>query len=218
MYLTDLHTHSISSYDGGLSLKQYSHCLETDALNFIAITDHNRIDFALQAKNQLGDRIIVGEEIMTNQGEVIGLFLNKVIPPGLELSEAIILIKEQKGLVYIPHPFETIRKGVQEEELLKVIDKVDIIEAFNGRAFAQNHSRKIVEFANKYKLPCAASSDAHGLKGLAKTYMEFDGLPTAQNLTNLVANCKITYSKPGFRAILYPSYNKLLKRVRRKIN
>jgi predicted metal-dependent phosphoesterase TrpH len=216
MYLTDLHTHSIASYDGGITLKQYKKCLEAGALNYIAITDHNRIDFALRAQNQLGEKIIVGEEIMTNQGEVIGLYLKKVIPPGLELLEAIELIKEQKGLVYAPHPFETIRKGVQEEDLLKVIDKVDIIEAFNGRAFAQNNSEKVLVFAKGHNLPCAASSDAHGLKGLSKTYMALSNVPTAENLTRLITSGKITYTKPGFRAILYPSYNKLLKTVRRK--
>ncbi|MCA9330415.1 PHP domain-containing protein, partial [Candidatus Saccharibacteria bacterium] len=117
MYKVDLHTHSQASPDGGITAEQYAHVLSTGLLDMIAITDHNSIAYAQEVQKQLGDKIIVGEEIMTNDGEIVGLFLTQVIEPGLSAQETCRRIKAQHGLVYIPHPFETVRKGLHPEKL-----------------------------------------------------------------------------------------------------
>src|SRR3954467_12292615 len=110
MFKVDLHTHSIASPDGSLGLEDYRRALAEKRLDYIAITDHNRIDFAAQIRATLGEQIIIGEEITAVEGEVIGLFLREAVPAGLPLAETIQRITDQGGVVYIPHPFETVRK------------------------------------------------------------------------------------------------------------
>src|SRR6266576_5491693 len=104
-YKIDLHTHSIISQDGGITASQYEKILQAGVLDCIAITDHNETSFARIMHKKLGDRIIIGEEISTPEGEIIGLFLTETIPGGIRLDEAIASIKHQGGLVYLPHPF-----------------------------------------------------------------------------------------------------------------
>src|SRR4051812_4619386 len=112
MFKIDLHTHSVESKDGGISFEQYAHALSTNRLDVIAITDHDTIDFATHAQTELGDRIIVGEEIMSTGGEIVGLYLKEAVKAGLSPLETVKQIREQGGLVYVPHPFETVRKGL----------------------------------------------------------------------------------------------------------
>src|SRR5215467_13245977 len=102
-YTIDLHTHSIISQDGGITASQYEKVLQSGMLDCIAITDHNETSFARIMQKKLGDRIIVGEEIETTEGEIIGLYLHETIPGGISVDEAIASIKHQGGLVYVPH-------------------------------------------------------------------------------------------------------------------
>lgn len=215
MYKIDLHTHSIASPDGGLGVAHYQHALDNNLLDIVAITDHNRIDYAVLMQQQLGDRIIVGEEITTQKGEVIGLYLKKAIQPELSLEETIAQIKEQDGLVYIPHPFETVRKGLHPADLETVQGVVDIIEICNGRAFAQNRSAQSVVWAKLNRVAGAASSDAHGLKGLGKTYTLVRELPTRETLVEMLRLSTPITNRPGLRALLYPKYHRLRKRLKR---
>src|SRR5580658_33632 len=104
MLKIDLHTHSVASPDGGIMADKYRECLELGKLDYIAITDHNSIDFALNLRTEFERKIIVGEEILTSEGEIIGLFLSELVPPNLSPIETIELIKRQGGLVYVPHP------------------------------------------------------------------------------------------------------------------
>ncbi len=213
MFKIDLHTHSTASHDGGISLAQYQAALESGAIDMIAITDHNRIDFALQAQSSLGDKIIVGEEIMTNEGEIIGLYLKDVIPAGLSPADTVTEIKKQGGIVYIPHPFETIRKGLHPAAVEQLQDDIDIIEVCNGRAFAQNKSKQTVVWSRLNNVPGAASSDAHGIKGLGDTYSDCRELPTRETLIDLISTASLVTKRPKMRALLYPKYHKLRKKI-----
>src|SRR5476649_2676258 len=102
MYKIDLHTHSIASPDGSITLEDYRSILNSGRLDMVAITDHNTIGFAMATKKTLGVRIIVGEEIKCLEGEIIGLFLSKPVEPGRPYTQTIEDIKDQGGLVYIP--------------------------------------------------------------------------------------------------------------------
>lgn len=212
-YKIDLHTHSAASPDGGINLRQYRHVLEAGLLDCIAITDHNRTDFAHEAREALGDRIIVGEEIMTSHGEIIGLFLDEVISPGMSPQDTIAAIRAQDGVVYIPHPFETIRKGLHPATLEIIRDHVDILEVVNGRAFLQNHSEQALVWAKLNGLPSAASSDAHGLHGLGRTYTTVTEMPNHDNLVRLLSSGTLRTRRPSTRSLLYPKLNKIKKRI-----
>lgn len=215
MFKIDLHTHSTASHDGGITFDQYAKALSTNLLDVIAVTDHNHIDFAVGLQKQLGDRIIVGEEILTTGGEIIGLYLTTRIKPGLSPLETIKQIKDQGGLVYIPHPFESIRKGLTVGALEELVDYLDIIEVCNGRAFLQNRSAQTVIWAKLNRINGAASSDAHGFKGLGKTYTRVKVLPTSNELVQVIAAGTPVTERPNLRALLYPRYHRLRKKLKK---
>lgn len=212
-FKVDLHTHSSSSPDGGIRPEQYHAALTRGILDVIAITDHNQTDLALELKRELGDKIIVGEEIMTTAGEIVGLFLERRISPGLSPIETVKQIKDQGGLVYIPHPFETARKGLHPAALEELVDYIDIVEICNGRAFLQNRGAQAVVWARLNHKVGAASSDAHGSRGLGKTYTRLNDMPSRQNLVPMLSAAVPITSPPGLRALLYPKFHRLKKKL-----
>lgn len=215
MYKIDLHTHSIDSPDGSLKAADYRRMLDEGRLHCIAVTDHNTIDFARNLHAELGERIIVGEEIMTTEGEVIGLYLRRAVPSGLSLNEAVNAIKQQHGLVYVPHPLETLRSGVQLAALDTIADAVDIIEVHNGRALLQNRSKLAAAWAAEHNVATAAGSDAHGRHGWGATYSRVTHEPSRTTLVGLLEEARHRRHRPGPRALLYPKFNRLRKRLNR---
>lgn len=209
-YKIDLHTHSEASPDGGLSLNQYKQMLKSGGLDYVAITDHNTTDFALKARNLLGEQIIIGEEISTLQGEIIGLYLNSTIKPRQSLQKTITQITQQNGLVYIPHPFEQIRSGISQKDLNTIVPMINIIETYNGRAYFDNKSKHAIIFAKNNNLVVASSSDAHGQYGWGKTYTIVKDKPTKSNLIKNLQKANYCTKKVGL-GILYPKYNKTKK-------
>jgi predicted metal-dependent phosphoesterase TrpH len=216
MIRVDLHTHSVASPDGGITLKQYRRVLEAGILDCIAITDHNSIDFATRAKAALGDRIIVGEEIMTSLGEIIGLFLDRPIKSGMSPEETITAIKSQDGVVYVPHPFETIRKGLHPATLELIQNDIDILEVCNGRAFLQNRSQQALVWAKLNQVAVAASSDAHGIVGLGRTYTDVSEIPSSDTIAALLKNGTLHTMRPKVRGLLYPKYHTVRKKLTKR--
>jgi len=215
MYAIDLHTHSQASPDGSLSVANYKHMLSDGQLDYIAITDHNTLEFALQLHKLLGDRIIVGEEITAQEGEIIGLYLRERVLPNLPADITIKQIRKQGGLVYIPHPFESIRKGLPKAVLDSVADSVDIIETHNGRALLQDRSKIAMKWSRVHKRAGAASSDAHGWHGWGRTYSIVEGIPDKKTLPISLTQAQVVSSRPGLRSILYPRINYLRKKLGR---
>ncbi len=206
----DLHTHSIFSPDGGITEKEYEEIIAKKILDVVAITDHNKIDFAQKLNKKLGEHIIIGEEIMTTYGEVIGLFLTEEINLGLSLRETIDLIHSQGGIVYIPHPFETIRHGVSEDELEKNAERIDIIETYNGRAILGSEE-KAKDFAKKYHIHQASGSDAHGLSGVGYTYTIINSFTSAKTLLKSMEDATVIYKRPPLLSFLDPKINRFKK-------
>jgi predicted metal-dependent phosphoesterase TrpH len=214
MYKIDLHTHSVASPDGSLRAAHYRRAL-AGKLDVIAVTDHDSIAFAQQLQAELGERIIVGEEISTLEGEIVGLYLQGLIPPGLSAVETAKRIKEQGGLVYIPHPFETVRKGLPREALDTIADRVDIVETHNGRAVFQNRSAAASVWAKEHTKAQAASSDAHGWHGWGGTYSSVNKLPTRETLSKLLGDAQFVTGNVGARGVLYPKLNRLRSKLRK---
>ena len=215
MIRIDLHTHSEASPDGGITPEEYADILQNEKIDIIAITDHDRIDFAQGLQKALGyERIIVGEEITTKDGEIIGLYLNEPIKPGLSADETADEIHAQGGLVYIPHPFEKVRKGIQIDTLNFISDKVDIIEAHNGRSLNKKHSVEAETWGIKNKVPIVSSSDAHGIAGIGHSYTTVGVRVTRQNIQAELQNATIISGKPPYRSLLYPKYNRLKNKLK----
>jgi hypothetical protein len=151
-------------------------------LGAIAVTDHNEISGALEAREraaEFGVQVIVAEEIKTaGQGEVIGLFLEEKIPRGLSLRETIAAIHEQGGVVYVPHPFDRMHAVPDYEHLLSHLDEVDAIEVFNPRVAISAFNDEAARFAAKYRIVAGAGSDSHVAQGLGSVRIRmraFDG-------------------------------------------
>ncbi|MGH2866369.1 MAG: glycosyltransferase [Solirubrobacteraceae bacterium] len=176
----DLHMHTDHSYDCATPVEVLLAEARTRGLGAIAITDHNEISGALEARAKAnGVKVIVAEEVKTaEQGEVIGLFLEEKIPRGLTLQETIAEIKRQDGLVYVPHPFDRMHSVPDYEHLLDVVDEVDAIEIFNPRIAISEFNEEAVRFAAKYRIPAGAGSDAHVPQGLGSVRIrmrDFEG-------------------------------------------
>ena len=176
----DLHMHTDHSYDCATPVEVLLAEARTRGLGAIAVTDHNEISGALEARAKAdGIKVIVGEEVKTaDQGEVIGLFIEEKIPRGGTLAEVIAEIKRQGGLVYVPHPFDRLHSVPDYEHLLSVLDEVDAIEVFNPRVAIAEFNDEAVRFAAKYRIPAGAGSDAHVPQGLGSVRIrmrDFDG-------------------------------------------
>jgi predicted metal-dependent phosphoesterase TrpH/glycosyltransferase involved in cell wall biosynthesis len=176
----DLHMHTDHSYDCATPVEVLLAEARRRGLGAIAVTDHNEISGALEARAKAdGVKVIVAEEIKTaDQGEVIGLFIEEKIQRGLTLQETIAEIKRQGGLVYVPHPFDRLHAVPDYEHLLDVLDGVDAIEVFNPRVAIAEFNDEAVRFAAKYRIPAGAGSDAHVPQGLGSVRIrmhDFDG-------------------------------------------
>jgi predicted metal-dependent phosphoesterase TrpH len=172
--------HTDHSYDCATPVEVLLAEARARGLGAIAITDHNEISGAHEARAKAeGTKVIVAEEVKTaGQGEVIGLFIEDKIPRGLTLRETIAEIKRQGGLVYIPHPFDRLHSVPDYEHLLPVLDQIDAIEVFNPRVAIAEFNDEAVRFAAKYRIPAGAGSDAHVPQGLGSVRIrmrDFDG-------------------------------------------
>lgn len=215
MLKADFHTHSVASPDGGITAEAYRQILDSGKLDYIAITDHNRVDFALQMHQELGDKLIVGEEVMTSQGELIGLFLTKLVEPGQTARATAEAIRAQGGVVYLPHPFETLRHGVQADVLDAMPELVDVVEVHNGRALLQNRSSQALTWATLHKKPGAASSDAHGLLGVGHTYTVVGQALTQDTVGSVLTQAQLITARPPLWSLTYPKLNRLKNALRR---
>ena len=161
----DLHMHTDHSADCATPVEVLLATARDQGLAAIAVTDHNEISGALDARAKAADfgvKVIVGEEVKTaDQGEVIGLFIEEKIPRGLTLQATIAEIKRQGGLVYVPHPFDRLHTVPDYEHLLEVLDDIDLLEVFNPRVAIREFNEEAIRFAAKYRLPAGAGSDSH---------------------------------------------------------
>ena len=164
----DLHMHTDHSYDCATPVEVLLAEARQRGLGAIAVTDHNEVSGALEARAKAsGIKVIVGEEVKTAaQGEVIGLFIEERIPRGMTLEATIAEIRRQGGIVYVPHPFDRMHSVPDYAHLLAVLDEIDAIELFNPRVAISEFNEEAVRFAAKYRIPAGAGSDAHVPQGL----------------------------------------------------
>lgn len=179
----DLHMHTDHSPDCATPVKVLLETARDRGLGAIAITDHNEVSGALEARRiakEMGDiEVIVAEEVKTaEQGEVIGLFLEEKIPRGMTMAETIAAIRAQGGLVYVPHPFDRFHSVPDYEHLLDIVEEIDILEVFNPRVALTAFNEEAERFARKYRIVPGAGSDSHVAQGLGSVRVrihEFDG-------------------------------------------
>jgi len=177
----DCHLHTAASGDARTTLDELALRVEATQLDVVCITDHHTIEIAQAALcRDLGVRVIVGEEIRTPSGELIGLFLSERIPYVLPVAEVVRRVKAQGGLVYAPHPFDPDRAGIRPQVLESLVETqvLDIVEVFNAKIANYAYNLAAVECAERFNLPPGVGSDAHDPQGVGAAYIEvpdFDG-------------------------------------------
>jgi len=176
----DLHTHTMWSGDCTTTPDELEEAIVDAGIDVLCITDHSTINGARELATSLPCRVIVGEELRTGAGEIIGLFLTERLPFGIGHVEAAQRIRDQGGLVYIPHPFDPTRHCLREEALGELLDAglVDGLEVFNAKTSLASLNARAAEVARERDLPGGAGSDAHVPEALGAAYLEmpdFDG-------------------------------------------
>ncbi len=158
----DLHVHTRYSSCSNLVIEAVLKQAKFVGLDGVAITDHNTMEGYRKIKKINKELLIIpGIEVKAKSGDVIGLFVQEEIPKGLPIEETADRIKEQGGLVIVPHPFDTTRYGVGKDmDLIKP----DAVEIFNSRVMFQHHNKKAVKYAKEHNIVGVAGSDAHFLE------------------------------------------------------
>ncbi len=170
----DTHTHSEYSPDSRTPLRAQAEALRNAKIDVVCATDHNTIEGALRLR-EIADRfrVVVGEEISSREGEIVGLFLEQPIPRDLAAEETIARIKDQGGIVCVPHPFSRNRRfHLRRDALDRLWPQIDCIEVFNARESFKADNARAAAYARERNIPGAAGSDAHRASEIGRAWLE----------------------------------------------
>jgi predicted metal-dependent phosphoesterase TrpH len=213
----DLHCHTNASFDCLSSPKAVVRAAAERGLTHLAITDHDRIDGALAARElaPAGLTVIVGEEVKTRDGDLICLFLERAIPPGLSVADTIAAAREQGALVGVPHPFDRLRSSLMHEARLESFGgKVDWVETHNARLIGRGNEHAAA-YAREHGLPGVAVSDAHSVIEVGVAYTALDGDPsTPAGLMAALDRVQLVQGRASFAVRAWTPVAKLVQRVR----
>jgi predicted metal-dependent phosphoesterase TrpH len=192
LFKADFHIHSKYSMDSKTTLEQIIQTCQRKGLNCIALSDHGSIEGALKIKQIAPFYVIVAEEILTDRGEIMGMFLKEKVPSHLSLEESIRRIKNQGGLLCAQHPFDKVRADALKMEVMQEIaGEIDVVEAFNARTLFKDSSRMANDFAREHHLPCTAGSDAHASYEIGNAYVEMPEFNDKESFLKALTQGKI---------------------------
>ena len=219
----DLHCHTSASFDSLAAPARVAAVAAHRGLTHLAITDHDRINGALEAQAAAPDglTVIVGQEVRTTEGDLIGTFLTRAVPRDLSPAEAIAAIREQGGLVGIPHPFDRLRGslGAALERLGDLAARVDWIEAWNARLVFGDGNARAAALAHDSGVPGVSVSDAHttleiGVASTALSLAAGDPGTTAGLLAGLAAEPRLMTGRASIYVRAVTPVAKVIQRVR----
>ncbi|MBN2074988.1 MAG: PHP domain-containing protein [Dehalococcoidales bacterium] len=183
-------------------------------IDCIAITDHGTVEGGLKMQELAPFKVIVGEEVLTDYGEIMGMFLKETIPSNITVDEAISRIKDQGGLVCLPHPFDPLRGLTMDmEEVDKLAPRVDIVEVFNARSPINSTADKALDYALRHNIPATVGSDSHTLGEIGRTFVEIDDFETPDQLLEVLKNGRISQHK----ASIFVHFSSTITKIKRKI-
>ena len=183
----EFHCHSSRSSDGWPDPRAFIDAARRKGIQRLAVTDHNSISAAQEAKRLAPELIIVGEEIKTTVGEFLAYFVTREIPRGLEPMEVISRLKDQGAFISLSHPFDVVREHWPEDMIRELLPHLDAMEVFNARCFTDRPNRLAQNFAEMNDIPQLAGSDAHTIMEIGKATMQ---LPCFNNSEELRAALK----------------------------
>ena len=192
MLKADLHIHSKYSMDCDSPLEKIiARCLEL-GINCIALADHGTVEGGLKMREIAPFKVIVAEEVLTPDGEIMGMFLKETIKSGQPLGEVIRQIKAQGGLVCAQHPYDMLlRPGLGGKVLNRIAGEIDLVEVLNARSPLPQSSRKSLAFAEKHNLPESAGSDAHSIAEIGNAWVEMPEFTDKESFLKSLSEGKI---------------------------
>lgn len=204
MFQVEFHCHTHASHD---SLTQPCDLLamaRRKGLDRVVVTDHNSIAGALEAHEIDPQRVIVGEEIMTTEGEILAAFVREEIPAGLPAREVVAELRRQKAFISVSHPFDSLRAGGwKEANLLEILPLVDAIEVYNSRCMLPRFNRQALAFARLHNIPGTVGSDAHAAFELGRARLMLEHFNNAEELKQAMraAKAQVRWSPWWFHLI-----------------
>jgi predicted metal-dependent phosphoesterase TrpH len=213
MIRVEFHCHSIYSHDSLVSINDLYKAAIARQLGRVIITDHNRIDGALLAYKKYPEIFVIGEEVMTTQGEILAAFVKEVIPKGLTPIETIQKLRDQGAFIWVPHPFDTARSGSWDlNELKKIAPLVDAIEVFNSRCIDNHQNQLAANFAKANSLLQTVGSDAHSVYELGRSTLVLSDFKDAQELKQSLTNTRQDVKLTPFWVHFISTWAKLKKK------
>ena len=193
MLKADLHVHTWHSVDSSMSYNQLIEACLVKGINCVAIADHGTTRGARDLQKIAPFKIIVCEEVLTPYGEIMGMFLKEDIPWKALLEEAIKLIRQQGGLVNIPHPFDRVRPSAFRnlKMLESIADQVDIIEVFNSRSLFPGAESRARAFATKHNKIISYGSDGHSPSEIGCACVEMNDFNTKEEFLSSLSTAKL---------------------------
>jgi predicted metal-dependent phosphoesterase TrpH len=215
MIKADLHIHTRYSPDSNNSLDDIiRQCLKI-GINCLAVCDHGTTEGALKLQAIAPFKVIVAEEILTPHGEIMGMFLKETIPSLITPEETIKRIREQDGLICIPHPFDRFRSSAFQGINLEAIKAdIDIIEVYNARTLPFQDRKQALEFAQRYNYKKSAGSDAHSISEIGRTCIEMPDFNDKQGFLIALEQGKINGRSSSPLVHFLSVKNKLMKRFK----
>lgn len=212
----ELHCHTEASVDSLVPVDRYLERCKTLGIDKIAITDHNEIKAALKAKEMAPEMVIVGEEIQTSKGELLGYFMTEWVPPGLDPKDTIQRLKDQGAVVSIPHPFDPFRsKDWEPGDLESIVPYVDVLESFNARCLMNNSNLETAFFAIEHGLLMTAGSDAHTLDELGAATLRMPDFSDGESFKAGLSQAEHLTERSPFYTHIFSSYAKLIKKIKK---
>jgi predicted metal-dependent phosphoesterase TrpH len=214
MQRVEFHCHTIHSKDSLTHPQDLIDACRRKGIQRVIITDHNSIAGALIARDLDPERVIVGEEIMTTQGELLAAFVQEEIPAGLTPNKTIKLLREQGAFISVSHPYDYLRGGHwKPNQLSAIADQVDAIEVFNARCLRPSFNQQAGEFANNHHLPGTVGSDAHAAFELGKATLLLPEFRDADELRAVIDQARQDVSMSGPWVRLVSRYAVLYKKL-----
>jgi predicted metal-dependent phosphoesterase TrpH len=210
----DFHIHTRFSMDSSTDPEEIIRVCQKKNINCIAIADHGAIEGAILVKKLAPFYVIVAEEVLTDRGEIMGMFLKELVPSGLSLDESIRRIKEQGGLLCAQHPFDKFRADALKAEVMEEIKgQLDLVEVFNSRNPLLRSSRQARDFARLYNLPGSAGSDAHAAYEIGNAWVEMPEFQGREDFLSSLAQGKVR----GHRANPLSHFSSMLSRIKKSV-
>jgi Predicted metal-dependent phosphoesterases (PHP family) len=209
----DFHSHTNASKDSLTTPEEIIAAARRRGLDRLVITDHNSIKGARIAQRLDPDLVIVGEEIMTQAGELLAAFVEEEIPQGLPVKEAIRRLRQQGAFISVSHPFDVHRSGFALSDLDEIAPLVDAVEVFNARCMFQRTNRLAQQYASIHRLGGTSGSDGHIAWEIGRAYLKVPVFRSAEELRQVICKGEPVGRRVPVPVHLYASFISIPKRI-----